>query len=187
MTSSDASLVRRLAPAVALSGASVLGILGLDHLASKKLSSAGSLTPSANTSPTTAAASPGVTDQATTPATQPSDTAASAGNQNGQTVPTLAPACAGTTTMGPIEVITDGRRQYGEVVVQVTRDASGKVCDVQAQYGVGDGRSQNIESYAIPRFNEMAKSTGAIQAISGATAVSNAYAGSLQAALDSGK
>ena len=65
--------------------------------------------------------------------------------------------------------------------------ANGKVTAVDAvQYPNGDGHSQQINSYAVPTLNSevLAAQSARIDAVSGATYTSNAYAQSLQSALD---
>jgi uncharacterized protein with FMN-binding domain len=57
---------------------------------------------------------------------------------------------------------------------------------VNATYNVRDRRSQRIEEFSIPRLNAWVKESNGtnVHAISGATAICEAYVTSLQAALD---
>ena len=83
--------------------------------------------------------------------------------------------------------VADAR--YGPLQVQITV-ANGKVTAVDAvQYPNGDGHSQQINSYAVPTLNSevLAAQSAQIDAVSGATYTSNAYAQSLQSALDAAR
>ncbi|MEO8230517.1 MAG: FMN-binding protein [Chloroflexota bacterium] len=97
---------------------------------------------------------------------------------------TLAPAAGGLadgTVMGPA---LDTR--FGPVQVQVTV-ANGKVTDVTAlQLPFDRSRSAQISQYAEPilRSEALQAQTAKIDLVSGATYTSDAYAQSLQAALD---
>lgn len=91
-------------------------------------------------------------------------------------------ASTGTGSETPIQ----WNRQYGVVKVTVKFTADGTLCKASAAYQTFDNRSERYESYAIPILNEQAMSAKSanIQGISGATAVSEAYARSLQSAID---
>lgn len=211
------SLLRRLSPAVALTGASVLGIVVLDRAAGSSQTDglaegpADSVADVDNRTPVTvgSTAPPSVV-----PETPPSgdewgerrdddfddddfdegfgpngdEGAMNPPGASGFTGTTTAPDpdCVGTTTRGSVEPIKDRRRTYGTLTVSITKDARGTICDVSASYNVRDRRSLRIEEYAVPRLNAWAQeSNGAsVHAISGATAVCDAYVASLQAALD---
>lgn len=209
------SLARRLTPAVALTGASVLGIFVLDRAAGSGENDGfaegpmDSIVGTNNTSPALVetTAPPTLAPQGPPPGDEwdegDDDDEAFGPNgdegginpqgsggqgSGGLTDTTLAPApgCIGTTTAGTPESISDRRRTYGTLTVSITKDARGTICDVSATYNVRDRRSLRIEQYAVPRLNAWAKeSNGAsVHAISGATAVCDAYVASLQAALD---
>ena len=209
MNASNHSLTRRIAPAVALTGASVLGIFVLDRAAGSgdAKTFAGGPTDSVMGATSTTP----VTLTSTVPPTLAPPVQPSGGDPNGATDEggfgprgdegginpqgsggltdtTVAPApnCAGTTTSGTPAPISDGRRTYGTVVVSITKNPGGTICDVSATYNVLDRRSQRIEEYAIPRLNVWAKDSNgtSVHAISGATAICDAYVTSLQAALD---
>ena len=194
MSSNDHSLPRRVAPAVVLTGASVLGIFLLDHASSRggRFASA-----SRGTVPTGATTVPGAIPTTLPTASPGGEVARPAGgdmggiNPAGQPDPATSvvpvnPNCKGTTTTGQPADIADWRRTFGTVTVSIIKDRSGKVCDVSATYQVNDRRSMMIEQYSIPRLNASATASGAtsLQAISGATAICEAYAQSLQSALD---
>lgn len=101
---------------------------------------------------------------------------------------TEAPAAAATPA-----VVADGtvagdavRIRWGYVQVQVTI-ADGAIMDVTTlQIPMGDPRSAQINSYAEPFLRESAlqSQSAAIDYVSGATFTSQAYASSLQSALD---
>ena len=76
--------------------------------------------------------------------------------------------------------------QWGPVQVRITV-SGGKVTAAQAVvYPDGNGRDQEINSYAIPVYNQEAvqKQSAQIDAISGATVTWGGYTASLQSALD---
>jgi uncharacterized protein with FMN-binding domain len=74
---------------------------------------------------------------------------------------------------------------YGPVQVQIEVSA-GRIVDVSTLALPGDGHSRRINSFAVPRLREevLAAQSAQIDTVSGATATSEAYAQSLQAALD---
>jgi len=76
--------------------------------------------------------------------------------------------------------------RWGPVQVQASV-AGGKLCSVNAiAWPQGDGRSVQINNYAIPQLDSMASSQGtAFDSISGATYTSEGYRSSLQQLLDS--
>lgn len=107
-------------------------------------------------------------------------TAPSTATTSSTTTTTASSSSSARTVAGDVE---DTR--YGPVQVQVTVRA-GRVTAVQAlQYPSGDGRSQQINAYAIPILNEEALRAGSahISMISGATYTSDGYVASLQSAL----
>ena len=76
--------------------------------------------------------------------------------------------------------------RWGPVQVQITVDG-GQITDVAAvQYPDGNGRDQEINSYALPVLaQEALAAQGAnIDHVSGATVTSDGYVQSLQSALD---
>jgi len=76
--------------------------------------------------------------------------------------------------------------QWGPVQVQITV-AAGKITDVTAvQYPSGNGRDQEINSYALPVLAQeaVAAQSANIDHVSGATVTSDGYVQSLQSALD---
>jgi uncharacterized protein with FMN-binding domain len=89
-------------------------------------------------------------------------------------------SASGTYTGDPMNT------QWGPVQVQV-KVANGKVTSAAAiVYPNGNGRDQEINSYAIPTLNQEAVNTGSAQIdmVSGATVTSAGYLQSLQSALD---
>ena len=91
---------------------------------------------------------------------------------------------------GTAVTASEGRRDvFGTVAVQLTIK-NGKIVSAQAvSYPQNDPHSSEISSFAIPQLNqEVLAAQGAnIDAVSGATITSNAYAQSLQSALDKAK
>jgi len=94
---------------------------------------------------------------------------------------TGAPA-TGTTTLTGTTVET----QYGPVQVQVTITGT-KITDVTAiQVPSGNGRDQQINSYAIPQLTQevLTAQSAHVDMVSGGTYTSEGYLTSLQSALD---
>jgi uncharacterized protein with FMN-binding domain len=80
----------------------------------------------------------------------------------------------------------DAPNQYGDVQVQVTV-TGGKITQVTAlQLPDGDGRSQEISSFAGPELAQqaLAAQSANIDGVSGATYTSQSYRSSLQSAID---
>src|SRR5213082_209122 len=96
--------------------------------------------------------------------------------------PTIGPTSSNRTVDGPV---VDTR--YGPVQVEVVI-GGGRISDVKAiEYPTDARRSQFISEQALPLLHDEALSVQSahIDTISGATYTSDAYAKSLQAALDS--
>ncbi|MBX6371076.1 MAG: FMN-binding protein [Acidothermus sp.] len=90
------------------------------------------------------------------------------------------------TVLGQPVVASEGFRTFGTVQVQLVV-VNGKITDVQAvDYPHRDPRSYEISQYAIPvlRQEVLAAQGANIDAVSGATWTSEAYAQSVQSALD---
>ena len=90
--------------------------------------------------------------------------------------------CASGETLTGEAVMT----RWGPVQVAATVDG-GRVCEVHAvAWPSNDGRSQQINAYAIPYLDQMATESEGTQLdyVSGATYTSAAYAQSLQSILD---
>lgn len=120
------------------------------------------------------------TSSGTTAAGSTAATANPAGTSNGQ-----AASSGGTVTIVGSTVQTP----FGPVQVSVTFSGS-KITDAQALQSPNWHRqSVSINSYAIPQLNQEAVAAGSAQinAVSGATYTSEAYAQSLQAAIDQHK
>jgi uncharacterized protein with FMN-binding domain len=80
----------------------------------------------------------------------------------------------------------DAPNQYGDVQVRVSV-AGGRITQVSAvQLPNGDGRSQQISSFAGPQLAQQAlkAQSAKIDGVSGATYTSDSYRTSLQSALD---
>jgi uncharacterized protein with FMN-binding domain len=89
---------------------------------------------------------------------------------------------------GSSTTVTGGsaQTQWGPVQVQITV-AGGKITDVRAvQYPNGNGRDQEINSYALPVLAQeaLAAQSANIDHVSGATVTSDGYVQSLQSAID---
>jgi uncharacterized protein with FMN-binding domain len=96
-----------------------------------------------------------------------------------------APAPAGSS--GSRQVTgADAPNQYGDVQVRVSA-TGGRITQVSAvQLPSGDGRSQQISSFAGPQLAQQAlkAQSAKIDGVSGATYTSDSYKTSLQSALD---
>ena len=203
MSNREPSLLRRLYPALALTGVGFGLVNVLDRpvptgaAATGMLDTTGAVQNSTATDGAVATTVPtpnsvAAQSQGTTPAPQaPASTAAPAAPV---TTPAPAPAstaapasndCGAVTKTGSATEIT-WRRSYGVVQVTVKATSAGQVCGASAQYQTYDNRSARFEDYAVPILNkQVASAQGAnIQGVSGATAVSQAYQQSLQSAID---
>ena len=80
---------------------------------------------------------------------------------------------------------SDTPNQYGDVQVRVTA-AGGRITQVAARLPSGDGRSQQISSFAGPQLAQQALTaqSAKIDGVSGATYTSDSYKTSLQSAID---
>jgi len=128
--------------------------------------------------------------------TAPHRVSLSAGGSSTTTaVPPASPSPAGASPAATGAPTTSGARRtavgqlvqyfYGDIQVSVTLD-NGKITSVTApQNGAADARSQMINSYAIPILEKEAVAAQGLNfnAVSGATFTSNAFAQSLQSAL----
>jgi uncharacterized protein with FMN-binding domain len=91
-----------------------------------------------------------------------------------------------TVTGTAVTASEGGRRQFGVVTVQLTV-TNGKITGATVvSWPHNDQHSSQISSFAIPVLNSevLAAQSAQINAVSGATITSDAYAQSLQAALD---
>ena len=174
------TLARRIAPAAALGGVAI-AVVGLIDPAF-----AGSSNTTAEPAPATVAQS---APQATSPQSESvapeQSTTQDAPSSAGQGSSTnAAPASCGDTaqTVTGQSVMT----RWGAVQVQASV-ANGQLCQAQAvAWPANDGRSQMINSYAIPQLDAIASQHGtAFDNISGATYTSEGYRQSLQSILDS--
>ena len=119
------------------------------------------------------------------PATMPVSEARPAANPSAAPVATAAPA-AGTTLANGTDTGSVVQTRFGPVQVQVTI-AGGKITDVTAlQLPTDRQRSAEISQIAEPmlRSEALTAQSAQIDLISGATYTSDAYAQSLQSALD---
>jgi hypothetical protein len=92
-------------------------------------------------------------------------------------------AAGGTGAMTVNGTVVDNG--YGPVQVQI-HVSGGRIVDIGTLALPGDGHSRRINSYAVPRLRQevLAAQSAHVDTVSGATATSEAYAQSLQAALD---
>ncbi len=97
--------------------------------------------------------------------------------------PTTEPTGANTTRKA---TGSDIQYRYGDIQLEVTTSGS-RITDISiAQEGSSDGRSFQINSQAVPilQSESLSAQSAQIDGVSGATYTSEAYAQSLQSALD---
>lgn len=147
----------------------------------------------AGTTPSDQTASSDNSAPSDNPAPAASSTPSSQPSQPGQSTPTPTQTptkTAGTKTVtGSSVPVTEGFRTFGNVQVQVTV-SNGKITKLVAvDYPNGDPRSYEISRYSIPVLGqEVLSAQGtSIDIVSGATYTTEAYAQSVQAALDKAK
>jgi uncharacterized protein with FMN-binding domain len=106
---------------------------------------------------------------------------ATAGTAQTPSAPSKAPSTSGTRTVTGSEVDTE----FGPYQVQATFNGS-TITDVQIVQAPSDRRSQRIAESAAPTLRQEAlqAQSAKIDTVSGATITSEAYAQSLQAAID---
>lgn len=209
MTNRQPSLLRRLYPAVALTGIGFGLVNVLDRPV--PVGSAGAPDGAANAvdqASTTTVLAGDQTAPVTTPVTDDSVAAQGQGGQAAPVAPatTAAPKAPATTAAPPatqapaapaandcgavtrtgLEATIAWRRTYGVITVTVKATSAGALCDASANWQAYDQKSVRYEDYAVPILNKQAEAAGGanIQGVSGATAVSQAYQQSLQSALD---
>lgn len=209
MTNRRPSLLRRLYPALALTGVGFglvnvldrpvpVGSVGAPDSAAGEVDPASATTviagDQAATAPTpTTANSVAAQGQAAppAPAQAPAATVApQAPTATAAPAPAPAPApaaddCGAVTRTGAESSIT-WRRTYGVITVTVKATSAGALCDASAKWQTYDQKSSQYEDYAVPILNKQAEAAGTaqIQGVSGATAVTEAYRQSLQSAID---
>jgi len=138
-----------------------------------------STAPATKSSVPTAKASPTPTKSTAKPTPKPTVTPK----------PTPKPSSTTKTVTGSAVTVGEGRRVFGVVQVRLTL-TNGKITSVSAvQAPDADPHSAQISQFSIPILGqEVLSAQGAsINAVSGATYTSNAYAQSVQAALDAAK
>ena len=117
----------------------------------------------------------------------PAPTSGSSGGGTAAAAASAAPAATSATTAAAATTITGTTvsTRYGDVAVEVTV-ASGKITAVEAVSLPSGGRSGQISAYAEPVLasEALTAQSASIDIVSGATYTSQAYAQSLQSALD---
>lgn len=116
----------------------------------------------------------------------PTTTAAAASPAITGSAPTSAPSTTTTTGGGKTVTGSVAQTRWGPVQVQLTV-SGGKITAVDVlQYPDGNGRDQQINSYALPILvqDTLSAQNANIDMVSGATVTSTGYLQSLQSALD---
>jgi uncharacterized protein with FMN-binding domain len=182
MTTSKPSLLRRAAPAIVIGVAAVAVVSRFDSGAAALVSAAkannGTSGSSSSTNSTGVSGSTGSSSNG-------SGTSGSASN-SGSGDSTA--SCGKQVTGSTISIYEAGGRgggNYGQIAVTAWVN-NGKVCKVSTNYQAYDGRSQMIDQSVVPTLDSEAVQAGNanISMISGATYTSQAYAQSLQSAID---
>jgi uncharacterized protein with FMN-binding domain len=168
-----------------LLAATAAGLAGVLSFHSHRPTSTVAVQPS--TSPDTGTAAPTTTTPA---ASTPAAPATAAPAAPATTTPAATPSTATPSTTGPASTRSATGQvvqyQYGELSVTVTEHA-GRITDVQmASLNETDARSVFIDDQAIPSLRQqvLAAQSANIAGVSGATFTSQAYAQSVQSALD---
>ena len=185
------ALARRLAPALALTSAGMALINVLDRPAdlsasgSAGVADVGGSADSGAGQMVTGATVPAPTTTTVTAATVVTTTVPAVNGATPATTPAPG-ACGAKKSTGSTTDIVDRNRVFGTLVVTAKFASNGELCGVAVNFDVWDRKSVQIEQYALPKLNARAKKAKSanIQGVSGATAVSRAYAASLQAAID---
>jgi uncharacterized protein with FMN-binding domain len=142
-------------------------------------SAAVSSAPATSPQPSTAAS----TSTAATPSgVSPTPTKSSA-------KPTPKPSSTTKTVTGSTVSVGEGRRVFGVVQVRLTL-TNGKITAATAiQFPQDDSHSAELSQFSIPVLSKevLSAQSASIDAVSGATYTSDAYAQSVQAALDAAK
>ena len=127
------------------------------------------------------------TSGSTTAGTSGSASTATNGSASTGTASGPASTSKSSSTSGTVTVVGNTvQTPYGPLQLSVTFSGS-KITNVQAlQYPNWHGQSVRINQYAIPQLNQQAVAANSanINGVSGATFTSEAYAQSLQAAID---
>jgi len=109
----------------------------------------------------------------------------SAGSSSSSASPTPSASGTASSTSGTYQGSV-AQTRWGPVQVTITV-TNGKITSVAVpQYPSGNGRDQEINSYALPILQQetISAQSASINAVSGATVTSDGYIQSLQAALD---
>ncbi|MCU4186819.1 FMN-binding protein [Acidiferrimicrobium sp. IK] len=117
-------------------------------------------------------------------------TSTAGGSAAGSATPTTTPSAAAPSTAAPSSATrgatgTDEQFRYGDIAVKVTVQGT-KITNVGiATISETDGRSQSIDSYAVPQLEQQVINAGSanINGVSGATYTSQAFYDSLTSAL----
>lgn len=143
--------------------------------------------PDSASSPSPTAA-PQSTPAGNGPASAPPSTssASAAPSTSAKAAPSKPASGTKTVTGTAVPASEGGRRQFGVVTVQLTVTNGTITAATVVSWPHNDQHSMQISSYAIPVLNSevVAAQSAQIDAVSGATITSDAYAQSLQAALD---
>jgi uncharacterized protein with FMN-binding domain len=185
---------------VALSGVTPGGSSGPPDSSAPVSSAVGSAPvsspPASSQQPTTASSSPAATTSSGSPPAKvsPTPTKSAAKPTPKPTAkptpkPTPKPSSTTKTVTGSAVTVGEGRRVFGVVQVRLTL-TNGKITAATAiQFPENDSHSAELSQFSIPTLSQevLSAQSASIDAVSGATYTSNAYAQSVQAALDAAK
>jgi uncharacterized protein with FMN-binding domain len=103
--------------------------------------------------------------------------------------PTPTPSSTTKTVTGSAVTVSEGRRVFGVVQVRLTLTNGKITASTAIQFPDNDGHSLDLSNYSIPKLSRevLSAQSASIDAVSSATYTSEAYAQSVQAALDAAK
>lgn len=206
MSNREPSLLRRIYPALALTGVG-FGLVNVLDRPAPATSLAGGLVATDATTTTVLSGADQAAATTTVPPTPNSVAAQGQGSAAANAAPATAAPATPKTTAAPAPVVTAApapandcgaivktgaaativhRREYGTLQVTAKFTSAKVLCAADASYSVYESRSNRFNDYAIPILSDqaVAAKSANIQGVSGATATSQAYVNSLQSALD---
>lgn len=146
-------------------------------------------TPGATSATSSSAAGSSSAASSATSATSSSATSSTAAPTSAAATASSASSTTTKTVTGTTVNVSEGGRSFGVVQVRLTL-TNGKITAATAiQFPEDDSHSAQISQFSIPTLSQevLSKQSASIDAVSGATYTSEAYAQSVQAALDAAK
>lgn len=150
---------------------------------------ASSTAPDSSTPLSSAPASSASASSASASSAPASSAPASSAAASSAPTPTPKPSSTTKTVTGRAITVGEGRRTFGLLQVQLTLTNAKITAAIAIQYPENDSHSAQLSQFSIPRLSQevLSSQSASIDAVSGATYTSDAYAQSVQAALDAAK